>query len=41
MDFRHEVKHEINFLDMLEIRQRLRVVAYTDPNAAYGDKPHG
>ncbi len=36
MDFRHEVKHEINFLDMLEIRQRLRAVAYTDPNAVDG-----
>ena len=36
MDFRHEVKQEINFLDMLEIRQRLRAVAYTDPNAVDG-----
>ncbi|MCR5726540.1 MAG: polyphosphate polymerase domain-containing protein [Lachnospiraceae bacterium] len=36
MDFRHEVKHKINFLDMLEIRQRLRAVAYTDPNAVDG-----
>lgn len=36
MDLRHEVKHEINFLDMLEIRQRLRAVAYTDPNAVDG-----
>ena len=36
MDFRHEVKHEINLLDMLQIRQRLKAVAYPDPHAIKG-----
>ena len=36
MDFRHEVKHEINYQDMIEIRQRLRAVAYPDPHAVNG-----
>ncbi|MBR6476099.1 MAG: polyphosphate polymerase domain-containing protein [Lachnospiraceae bacterium] len=36
MDFRHEVKHEINLLDMLQIRQRLNAVAYPDPHAIKG-----
>lgn len=36
MDFRHEVKHEINMLDMLQIRQRLNAVAYPDPHAING-----
>lgn len=36
MDFRHEVKHEINYLDMLVIRQRLSAVAYPDPHAVDG-----
>ena len=36
MDFRHEVKHEINLLDMFQIRQRLKAVAYPDPHAIDG-----
>jgi hypothetical protein len=36
MDFRHEIKHEINYSDMLIIRQRLRAVAYPDPHAVNG-----
>ena len=36
MDFRHELKHEINQSDMLAIRQRLRAVAKTDPHAVNG-----
>ena len=36
MDFRHEVKHEINLSDMYEIRQRLRAVTYPDPHAIDG-----
>ena len=36
MDFRHEWKHEINFSDMIAIRQRLRAVANPDPHAVGG-----
>lgn len=36
MDFRHEVKHEINYMDMLQIRQRLIAVAFPDPHAVDG-----
>lgn len=36
MKYRHEWKHEISFGDMLELRQRLRVVMYTDPYAIDG-----
>ena len=36
MDFRHEWKHEINFSDMIAIRQRLRAVANPDPHAVDG-----
>ena len=36
MDLRHEVKHEINFSDMITIRQRLSTVAYPDPHAVNG-----
>ena len=36
MDFRHEWKHEINFSDMIAIRQRLRAVAKPDPHAVDG-----
>ncbi len=36
MQFRHEIKHEINYSDMLIIRQRLRAVAYPDPHAVNG-----
>ncbi len=36
MQFRHEVKHEINLADMLVIRQRLRAVAYPDPHTIDG-----
>ena len=36
MDFRHEVKHEINYSDMLVIRHRLSAVAMPDPHAIDG-----
>lgn len=36
MDFRHEVKHEINLSDMLVLRQRLNAVAQPDPHAING-----
>ena len=36
MDFRHEIKHEINLSDMFEIRQRLKAVAFSDPHAIDG-----
>ena len=36
MDLRHEIKHEINYSDLLTIRQRLRAVAYPDPHAVDG-----
>lgn len=36
MDFRHEWKHEISYLDMLALRQRLRAVAQTDRHAVDG-----
>ena len=36
MDLRHEWKHEISYLDMLALRQRLRAVAQTDRHAAGG-----
>lgn len=36
MDFRHEVKHEINFADMLIIKHRLSAVAYSDPHTIDG-----
>ena len=36
MDYRHELKLEINYPDMLQIRQRLRAVAYTDPHTIDG-----
>ena len=36
MDLRHEVKHEINYSDLLVIRHRLSTVAYTDPYAING-----
>ena len=32
MNFRHEVKHEINLSDMMIIRSRLKAVAYPDPH---------
>lgn len=34
--YRHEWKHEISYLDLLSIRQRLRVIAQPDPHAADG-----
>ena len=34
--YRHEWKHEITYMDMLCIRQRLRAVARSDPHAADG-----
>ena len=36
MNFRHEVKHEINYSDMLVIQHRLGAVAYPDPHAIDG-----
>lgn len=36
MDFRHEIKHLINYSDLLTIRQRLYAVAYPDPHAIAG-----
>lgn len=36
MDFRHEWKHEISYLDMLTLRQRLRAVAQADRHAVDG-----
>lgn len=36
MDFRHEIKYEISYSDMITIRQRLSAVAYPDPNAVDG-----
>ena len=36
MDFRHEWKHEINYADMLVLRQRLKAVMQPDPHAAGG-----
>ena len=36
MDFRHEWKHEINALDLLALRARLRAVMATDPHAPGG-----
>ena len=36
LEFRHEVKHIINYSDLLMIRQRLGVVAYPDPHTVDG-----
>lgn len=36
MDFRHEWKHEISYIDMLTIRQRLRAAAHPDSHAVDG-----
>ena len=36
MQYRHEWKHEINYLDLLSIRARLRAVAEPDPHAIDG-----
>ena len=36
MDFRHEIKYEINYSDMLVIRHRLGTVAYPDPHTIDG-----
>ena len=36
MNYRHEWKHEINFSDLITLRQRLRAVAKIDENAANG-----
>ena len=36
MDLRHEIKHEINYSDMITIRQRLSAVAYHDPHTIDG-----
>ncbi len=39
MDFRHEWKHEISYLDMLMLRQRLRAVAQADQHTVDGKYP--
>ena len=36
MDFRHEWKHEINYTDLLVLRQRLKAVMQPDPHAVGG-----
>ena len=36
MDFRHEWKHEINYLDMVVLRRRLKAVMKPDENAVDG-----
>ena len=36
MHYRHEWKHELNYLDLLSIRARLRAVAEPDPHAIGG-----
>ena len=36
MDFRHEWKHEINYADLLVLRQRLKAVMQSDPHAVGG-----
>ena len=36
MDLRHEIKHEINYSDLITIRHRLGAVAYPDPHAVDG-----
>ena len=36
MNFRHEIKHEINYSDLLTIRHRLCAVAYPDPHTIDG-----
>lgn len=36
MELRHEVKHEINYSDMLILRHRLNAVVYPDPHAING-----
>ena len=36
MQFRHEVKHEISQLDMLVLRQRLKVIMQPNPHAING-----
>ncbi|MBR6070010.1 MAG: polyphosphate polymerase domain-containing protein [Ruminococcus sp.] len=36
MELRHEIKHEINYSDLLIIRQRLSAVAYPDSHAING-----
>ena len=36
MQYRHEWKHELNYLDLLSIRSRLRAVAQPDPHAVDG-----
>lgn len=36
MDLRHEIKHEINYSDMMIIRHRLNAVAYPDPHTIDG-----
>ncbi|MBQ3842471.1 MAG: polyphosphate polymerase domain-containing protein [Ruminiclostridium sp.] len=36
MEFRHEVKHEISFSDMMILRHRLQAVTYPDPHTING-----
>lgn len=35
-DYRHEVKHEISMMDLIEVRQRLRAIMKPDPYAPGG-----
>jgi len=36
MNYRHELKHEISYADLLTLRQRLRCIMQSDPHAADG-----
>ena len=36
MELRHEIKHEINYSDLLIIRQRLSALTYSDPHTING-----
>jgi len=38
--YRHEYKHTVNLLDYHTLRQRLKVVAHTDPNAGEDGRYH-
>ena len=34
--YRHELKHEISYADLLAVRQRMRAIAKIDPHAVDG-----
>ena len=36
MDYRHEWKHEVNYSDLMLLRQRLRAIMAPDPHAVDG-----